>query len=254
MLRDLEAEQDTDSLGHAGGHGKTVVEVLASAIESMRLPEPILSSEATAHLTPRDREILRDLATIFIERGFAEFRLADLAAELRCSLRALYRIGRNKEDLFLAVLDRIAYTFGATAAAAVRPGMTALEAVEAYLRAGNEMVGIFQGQLGLDVAASPKAAARNDAYAAGGIDIVHALLDFAVERGEIPTVNTGALARMLAGAARDFTRPEAMRILKTSPQQAANEMVELVLAGLRSDTKHSGARTSDQLAHAGGQP
>jgi len=194
---------------------------------------PILDAEAAAQLTERDRDILQELTRIFMESGFARYRMVDLATELRCSLRALYRLGSSKEDLFLVVLERIAFTYGRAAAEAVSEQMTALQAVDAYLRTGNEMVGIFQGQLGIDVAESPRAAARIDVCAAYGIDVVRALLDFAVERGEIRPVNTGALARMLAGAARDFARPEAMPLLQASPQEAANDMLDLVLEGLR---------------------
>jgi hypothetical protein len=40
---------------------------------------------------------------------------------------------------------------------------------------------------------------------------------------------------MIAGLGRDFARPEVMTTLRTSPKRAADDMVELVLDGLRRD-------------------
>jgi len=202
-------------------------------VERVVLPPAVLSPQREEELTPRDREIRRELTKIFTQHGFACFRMIDLASELHCSLRTLYRFGSTREELFLAVIDRIAATYGRAAVEAVTPDMTALEGIVAYLRVGNDMVHLFQGQLGVDIAATPQAAARTDVYVAHGVNVVHALLDFAVERGEIEPLNTGALARMLAAAARDFTRRDALRLLDASPQDAANDVIEVILEALR---------------------
>ena len=45
-------------------------------------PRPLLSRTAEARLGPRHHEILEQLESFFMERGFASFTIADLAAEV----------------------------------------------------------------------------------------------------------------------------------------------------------------------------
>jgi hypothetical protein len=55
----------------------------------------------------------------------------------------------------------------------------------------------------------------------------------AVERGDITAVDTAAVARVIAGVGRDLARPEVISTLDSSPKEAADTIVDLVLTGLR---------------------
>ena len=64
------------------------------------------------------------------------------------------------------------------------------------------------------------------------VDITRTLLDTAVARGDIADVDTGAVARVLAGLGRSLADPDVARTLRSEPRQAADEVVEMVLRGL----------------------
>ena len=55
------------------------------------------------------------------------------------------------------------------------------------------------------------------------VEVTRALLDLAVERGEIEAVDTVAAARMIAGLGREFARAEVM----PSPNVALTEQLDV---------------------------
>ena len=72
----------------------------------------------------------------------------------------------------------------------------------------------------------------NGAHSEYIIDVTRALLDAAVEQGEIDPVDTAAVARTIAGLGREFARPAVLPTLASSPKDAADAMVDVVLRGL----------------------
>jgi len=66
--------------------------------------------------------------------------------------------------------------------------------------------------------------------------VAQSLLDLAVERGDIAAMDTAALARVMAGVGRDFSKPEVLATLRSSPKDAADAVVDILLAGLRRGT------------------
>ena len=64
-------------------------------------------------------------------------------------------------------------------------------------------------------------------------DVTRALLDRAVADGSIASVDTAAVARVLANVGADFAGPSVLPTLDTSPRAAADELVDVVLRGLR---------------------
>ena len=87
--------------------------------------------------------------------------------------------------------------------------------------------------------------ALNAAHSEYLIDVTRALLDVAVEQREIAPVDTAAVARMIAGLGAEFARPDVMLALASSPKDAADAMVDVVLAGL---PKGPGGPTEERVA------
>ncbi|MFP6662594.1 MAG: hypothetical protein VCC00_00120, partial [Deltaproteobacteria bacterium] len=58
----------------------------------VRAPKPLLDAEAELRLTERQREILDELEVAGAEPGFATLTMAEIAAQMNCSLRTLYGI------------------------------------------------------------------------------------------------------------------------------------------------------------------
>lgn len=194
-------------------------------------PEPVLSRDREAALTARQREILDELGRIF-DKGFVEVTMAELASQLNCSLRTLYGLAEGRNDLVMMVVDRNLREIGRSARQAISDDMAALDAVRAYLGAATVAVQDTTQEFADDMASIPEGRALNTAHSKYIIDVTRALLDVAVEGGEIAPVDTAAVARMIAGLGSVFAEPEVMPTLASSPKDAADAMVEIVLSGL----------------------
>ncbi|MFP6563297.1 MAG: TetR family transcriptional regulator, partial [Myxococcota bacterium] len=94
----------------------------------VRAPKPLLSPETERGLTARQLEVLDELEGIVALGGLADLTMAEIAAELNCSLRTLYGIAPSKEALVLAVVDRRLRRIGRAAIATLEASMSPLEA------------------------------------------------------------------------------------------------------------------------------
>jgi AcrR family transcriptional regulator len=194
-------------------------------------PTPVLARERERALTARQRELLDQLGGVF-DGGFADLTMAGLAARLNCSLRTLYELAPSRDELVLVVVDRNLWRIGRTAANAIDPDMAPLDALRACLRAATEAVSGTTQAFARDLAAVPAAQRLNDDHSAYLIAVAQSLLDLAVERGDIDPIDTAALARVMAGVGRDFSKPEVLATLRSSPKDAADAVVDILLAGL----------------------
>ena len=191
----------------------------------------MLSREAERNLTARQRELLDELNRLFAG-GFAHLTMAEIAATLSCSLRTLYGLAPSRDDLVLLVVDRDLWRVGRAAMTAIEPNMDPLQAIRSYLRAANVAVADTTQAFAADAAADPNTRALNAAHSQYLIDITRAILDAAVEGGAIADIDTAALARVIAGLGADFAGPEILPTLRTSPKDAADAVVDIVLGGL----------------------
>jgi AcrR family transcriptional regulator len=204
---------------------------LLDVVRDVKGPRPVLTREAEEALTARQREILDALHAVFAH-GFAHLTMAEIAATLSCSLRTLYGLAPSRDELVLMVVDRDLWRIGRAAMAAVEPDMQPLDAIRSYLRAANIAVADTTEAFAADAAADPRTNALNTAHSNYLIDVTRAVLDLAVRRGDIADIDTAAVARVMAGLGADFAGPDVLPTLRSSPRDAANAVVDIVLAGL----------------------
>lgn len=207
---------------------------LQTRIRAVPAPRPVMPRERVRTLTARQRELLDELAVMFDESGFAELTMAEIAQRLSCSLRTLYELAPSRDELVLTVVDRKLRRIGRTARDAVSDDMTALDAVQTYLRAAFVAVVGITEVFTRDTAVMAPARRLNESHNDYLVAVTRALLDLAVERREIGPVDTAAVARVLAGTARDLVRPEVMPTLRDTPAESATAVANLLLVGLRS--------------------
>ena len=209
---------------------------LRHLLHEVPAPEAVLGREREMKLTVRQREILDELGRIF-DKGFVDVTMAELASQLNCSLRTLYGLAQGRNALVMMVVDRNLRQVGRAARSAIADDMSALDAVRAYLAAATVAVQDITPEFADDMASIPEGRALNTAHSEYIIDVTRALLDAAVEREEIAPVDTSAVARTIAGLGATFARPEVMATLATSPKDAADTVVEIMLDGLSKGTR-----------------
>ncbi|MEC7909197.1 MAG: TetR/AcrR family transcriptional regulator [Actinomycetota bacterium] len=213
----------------------TAVETRAISIDfylkDIRPPKLVLSKQKETELSERQQNLLSGLGKLFNE-GFAHLTMAEIAKNLNCSLRTLYSLAPSKEQLVLIVIERNLWSKGRTAMAAISPNMQPLKAIRTYLQAANMAAAKTTEAFAQDLQKMPAAQKLIEDHNSYLIAITHRLLDIAVEKGEIGEVDTAAIARLMAGIGRDFSRPGVIGSLRSSPKEAADEALELILAGL----------------------
>ncbi|MGY2129771.1 TetR/AcrR family transcriptional regulator [Blastococcus sp. SYSU DS0617] len=202
-----------------------------SNLATVERPRPVLGREREEQLTERQREVLRQLDAMFRD-GFAELTMAEIAARAGCSLRTLYALAPSRDELVLMVVDRQLWRIGGNAQRIIADEMPPLDAIRAYLRAAHVAVSRATDAWSRDIGTVPAVKALVDSHNQYLIDVTRILLDTAVGRGDIADVDTAAVARVLAGLGRSFADPEVARTLRSSPPQAADEAVEIILKGL----------------------
>jgi AcrR family transcriptional regulator len=202
-----------------------------TALATLERPRPVLDREREEQLTERQREVLRQLDAMFRE-GFAELTMAEIAARAGCSLRTLYALAPSRDELVLMVVDRQLWRIGGDAQRIIGDPMQPLDAIRAYLRAAHVAVSRATHAWSRDIRTVPAVRALVDSHNQYLIDVTRILLDTAAGRGDIADVDTAAVARVLAGLGRSFADPEVARTLRSSPQHAADEAVEIILKGL----------------------
>lgn len=201
----------------------------------VRAPKPLLDSEAEGRLSARQREILDELEKLFAVEGFGDLTMAEIAAEVNCSLRTLYGISPSKEELVLAVVDRRLRRIGRAAMEPLRVSMSPLEALRAYLQTANEAVQPSTVAYARELTDIPGASRLLDAHESYVIAVTRSLLDRAVAEGLIPSVDTAAVAHVLGGLGREFARPDAAAVAGASPKATADAIAEIMLRGLARD-------------------
>ena len=205
--------------------------VVQRRLRAVSAPDPVLSRDRRTHLTERQREILVELATAFDE-GFADYTMSGLARRLGCSLRTLYGIAPSRDELVLAVIDNNLRRLGRHAFSVITPEMSALEAIRAYLDATTIAVADTTHEFARDLATTRHGSPLQDEHCGYMVNVCAALLDLAVEQGEIAPTDTQAVARAIAGLGKEFSQPDVLSTLSSSPKEAAGLVVDAVLRGL----------------------
>lgn len=204
---------------------------IEARVREVKGPRRLMSREREASLTDRHREILDELVAVF-DDGFIHLTMADLASRMNCSLRTLYGLAPSRDELVLLVVDRNLWRIGRAAIAAIEPDQPPLEVIRSYLAAANIAVANTTEAFAVDCAGVPATRELRQSHLDYLIAITRSLLDLAVDRGDVAPIDTAAAARVVASVGNDFAGPETLPTLQTSPKEAADQMVDVILRGL----------------------
>ena len=198
----------------------------------VRAPKPLLDPETERRLSARQLEILDDLQDEVRSEEFARLTMAEIAARMGCSLRTLYGISPSKEELILTIVDRRLRRIGRKAIEALDESMSPLAALRAYLRAAHVAVQPESVAFSSSLAHLPGAGRLLDSHADYVVAVTRSLLDRALAAGEIVDIDTAAVAHVLGGLGREFSRPDLAEIATRSPKQTADDIADVILRGL----------------------
>ncbi|MAG51080.1 MAG: hypothetical protein CL405_00585 [Acidimicrobiaceae bacterium] len=203
---------------------------LTRRIREVPAPAPVLDRERERSLTDRQRHVLDQLGRLF-DGGFADLTMADMASSLNCSLRTLYELAPSREQLVLTVIDRNLWRVGRSAMGVIED-VAPLDAIRTYLEAANVAVAGTTAPFARDMQAVPAAQKLSDDHSDYLVAVTRCLLDMAVESGDIPDVDTGAVARVMASLGRDFALAQVLATLRSSPKEAADAVLGIIMRGL----------------------
>ncbi len=204
---------------------------LAMRIREVPAPTPVLDRELERSLTDRQRHVLDQLGRLF-DGGFADLTMADMASSLNCSLRTLYELAPSREQLVLTVIDRNLWRVGRSAMGVIGDNVAPLDAIRTYLEAANVAVAGTTTPFAHDMEAVPAAQKLSNDHSDYLVAVTRCLLDMAVERGDIPDIDTGAVARVMASLGRDFALAQVFATLRSSPKEAADAVLGIIMRGL----------------------
>lgn len=193
-------------------------------------PRPLLSRTAEARLGPRHHEILEELEAMFMERGFAAFTIADLAAGVGCSRRTLYELAPSKDQLVHVVLDRFLHKKGRRALDAIDPAEPFDLQLRAYLAGGVEFE--LQSRLADDLADDAAARRIVDRHYRFVMTVVERLVSMGVEAGDFRPVNPAVVAATVTGTALYLSDPTIAADTGLDAATAVDQVLDLVLPSL----------------------
>lgn len=220
---------------------------LLRRLRAVTPPRPVLDREREQRLTARQREVLDELERMFVD-GFADLTMAEIAARTNCSLRTLYGVAPSRDELVLVVVDRNLWRVGRSARDAIAAEMKPLEAVRAYLETASLAVSGITGPFARDLAAMPSAQRLWLDHSTYLVLVTREILDLAVEEGHIGDVDTAALAQVMANLSVILSRPEVLPTLRSSPKDAADAVLDIILTGLQSGAASRLRATPGRLA------
>jgi len=198
----------------------------------VRAPKPLLAPETERRLTARQRQLLDELEELVVSKGLADLTMAEIAAAVNCSLRTLYGISPSREELILTLVDRRLHRIGRAGIESLDVSLAPLDARRAYLFAVNEAVQPDAESFAELFGDLPGAKRLIDAHEAYVSAVARSLLDRAVAAKAIAPIDTAALAHVLGGLGREFTRPDVAEMIERSPKATANTVTEIILRGL----------------------
>lgn len=193
-------------------------------------PRPLLSQTAERRLGARHREVLDQIEALFLDDGFADITIAQIAAGVGCSRRTIYEIASSKEQLVLTVIDRSMHRLGRAALGAVRPGDPLIDQLRQYIEGGIDLhrrAGLFE-----DLADHAAARRLVDRHFRFVMTVVERLVSLGVERGEFAPVTPSVVAAVVTGSSIYLTQPELIDDVGVEFPALVSEMLDLTLAAL----------------------
>lgn len=182
-------------------------------------------------LTQKHLEVIQNFENL-LEDGIANQTMSDIATNLRVSLRTLYEIAPSKEKLVISTIDRILTNIAKQALGSLKNMESSVDKLRTFTKIGNEAAGPRIQKYAVDLTRIKGADEMIRSHESAYIDHIKRLLEEAVEKDEIESVDTRAVAIMLGTVARIFSKKNHQEKLAASAEESANMISGLIIDGL----------------------
>lgn len=182
-------------------------------------------------LTQKHLEVIQNFENL-LEDGIANQTMSDIASNLRVSLRTLYEIAPSKEKLVISTIDRILTNIAKQALGSLKNIESSVDKLRTFTKIGNEAAGPRIQKYAVDLTRIKGADEMIRSHESAYIDHIKRLLEEAVEKDEIESVDTRAVAIMLGTVARIFSKKNHQEKLAASAEESANMISGLIIDGL----------------------
>ncbi len=204
----------------------------------------------------RRTELLEQLRTEFLSKGFLGQSVADLAAELHCSKSTLYLVARSKEQIVLETVNFFFTSAAERIEIKVAERTAPADRLACYLMSVADELHPAAPRFMEDLAAFEPAAAVYRRHTRAAARRVHELVDEGVAAGDLRPVNAAFVGAAVATVMTAIQNGEIENATGLADAEAYRNLADLVLTGLstavRPATAHaSGRRRRVRTATAG---
>ena len=182
--------------------------------------------------TKRHYEIIDALERL-LEQGVPELTMSEIAKKLKISLRTLYEIAPSRDKLILMTMDNILKKLGKFAMDSVEDIDSPINKLEKYLFIVNQAVGPKFDRFLIDMEKINGSKTTADYHENFIKNYIKKLLEEAIEKKEIKSIDVKAFSILLGGIGREFFKEKNKNSINLTPEKSANSITSIILNGIK---------------------
>ena len=182
--------------------------------------------------TKRHHEIIDALERL-LEQGVPELTMSEIAKKLKISLRTLYEIAPSRDKLILMTMDNILKKLGKFAMDSVEDIDSPINKLEEYLFIVNQAVGPKFDRFLIDMEKINGSKTTADYHENFIKNYIKKLLEEAIEKKEINSIDVKAFSILLGGIGREFFKEKNKNSINLTPEESANSITSIILNGIK---------------------
>ena len=182
--------------------------------------------------TKRHHEIIDALERL-LEQGVPELTMSEIAKKLKISLRTLYEIAPSRDKLILMTMDNILKKLGKFAMDSVEDIDSPINKLEKYLFIVNQAVGPKFDRFLIDMEKINGSKTTADYHENFIKNYIKKLLDEAIKKKEIKSIDVKAFSILLGGIGREFFKEKNKNSINLTPEESANSITSIILNGIK---------------------
>ena len=182
--------------------------------------------------TKRHFEIIDALERL-LEQGVPDLTMSEMAKKLKISLRTLYEIAPSRDKLILMTMDNILKKLGKFAMDSVEEIDSPINKLEQYLFIVNQAVGPKFDRFLIDMEKINGSKTTADYHENFIKNYIKKLLEEAIEKKEIKSIDVKAFSILLGGIGREFFKEKNKNSINLTPEESANSITSIILNGIK---------------------